>query len=225
MDKRYKSSIPSAAEERIVERFADGSRRKTEYTLDDELVGVRFRNKQGQLEHETPLRDGRTHGVVYSFYFAGILTLAEPYENGRIHGTARQWSDDGRLIGTYTMVHGTGFDLWRGLRSDGSPYLAEVHSLQEGLRHGYEWWINEDHETVYRECHWFHGELHGVEREWNATGRLRRGYPKYYVHDRKVSKRDYLRACKLDPTLPVFRRAENAPRRRFPKEIRRAMQP
>ena len=83
-------------------------------------------------------------------------------------------SPEGRLIGTYRMHRGTGLDLWYRQREDGSIYLGEVHHLLEGRRHGFEWWINEDQETVYIERHWREGQLHGIWREWNAAGRLRR---------------------------------------------------
>lgn len=38
----------------------------------------------------------------------GLLASEEPYQNGLLHGVCRQWSEAGRLLGKYRMVHGTG---------------------------------------------------------------------------------------------------------------------
>ncbi len=58
-----------------------------------------------------------------------------------------------------------------------------------------------------------------IERVWNLRGRLRRGYPKYWIHEVQVTKRRYVRAAQDDPTLPPFRENENRPGRKFPTEI------
>ena len=55
------------------------------------------------------------------------------------------------------------------------------------------------------ELHWRKGRLHGIEREWNPKGRLRRGWPRYFVAGRRLDKRRYLRACAGDTSLPEFR--------------------
>jgi hypothetical protein len=46
--------------------------------------------------------------------------LIEPYVNGKIHGTAKQYGRDGSVIGTYTLRHGTGYDIWRVENEDGA---------------------------------------------------------------------------------------------------------
>jgi hypothetical protein len=120
------------------------------------------------------------------------------------------------------MVRGTGIDLWRSTNfDDRSVILREVHYMKDGTPHGFEWWINDDESSVYEEKHWRNGCLHGIERQWNSDGKLRRGYPKYYVDDQKVTKRQYIRAAERDPSLPRWRRSENFPLRRFPAEITR----
>ena len=160
-----------------------------------------------------------------SFYWPDQLTSAEPFHEGLPHGVAKQFSANGRVIGTYTMVHGTGIDLWRGEREDGSIYLAEVLYLRDGRRQGFEWWINDDQKTVYEERHWDEGLLHGIWREWNEAGRLRKGFPKYHLKGEQVTKRVYLKACAHDSTLPAFRIQDNRPARAFPREIRRKLTP
>jgi len=76
------------------------------------VVGVRYFHETGELETEYALRDGLMHGIAYRSDVPGEPLSAEPCAHGLPHGTAKQWSGDGKLIGTYTMKHGTGVDLW-----------------------------------------------------------------------------------------------------------------
>jgi antitoxin component YwqK of YwqJK toxin-antitoxin module len=223
MDTRYQTSIPAAAAERIIATYPDGSRKQAEYLLAGEVVGRRFWDEDGSLSLETPLKDGVKHGVEYTFYANGNLVSAEPYCEGQMHGVTMQWAPDGRLIGTYTMVRGTGIDLWRWVRPDGSIALSEVRYYKDGERHGFEWWIIWDQRNVSEEQHFLEGQPHGIHRDWNLRGRLRRGFPKYYVNGQRVTKRQYLAACKRDATLLPFRAAENEPARTFPPEIQREL--
>jgi antitoxin component YwqK of YwqJK toxin-antitoxin module len=225
MDPRYQSDIPTAAVEHVTATHPDGSRARAEYVLNGEVVGRRFWDADGSLSMEQPLKNGLRHGIEYHWYFNGILTAALPYFEGKEHGAAREWDDSGRLIGTYTMVHGTGIDLWFGPRENGAICLYEARYFKAGDRHGFEWWINADQCTVKQEAHFKEGEPHGIEREWNLKGRLRRGYPRYHVNGRRVTKRQYLAACKRDSSLPPFRAEENEPARRFPPEIERELGP
>jgi hypothetical protein len=116
------------------------------------------------------------------------------------------------------MRHGTGIDLWWISFENGSTYLSEVRYLRAGKRHGFEWWLNEDGRSVWRESHFRDGRMHGIERSWNGQGRLRRGYPRYWVDDVRVTKRQYVRARVGDAALPPFREPDNRPQRRFPSE-------
>jgi hypothetical protein len=218
---RYRSSIPAAARARVVERFSNGKKRHVEYRLRRKLVGVRLFFESGDPEMEYGLRDGQKHGTEYDWYAPGVLLSAEPFVRGVAHGTARQWDWHGRLIGTYHMVRGTGLDLWwqPDLDGDGEPYLAEVLYRKNGHHDGFEWWLDDTQKTVYIERHWRQSEQHGIERDWNSTGRLSRGYPKYFVAGRRVTKRQYLKASAPDTTLPPFRLRDNRPARTFPPEL------
>jgi hypothetical protein len=221
----YKSCIPKTARERVVKRFADGSKREAEYRIGRKLVGRRSFFDTGEPESESAFKNGKRHGIEFRWFDPNILISAEPFVDGLAHGTARQWNFDGKLIGTYRMRRGTGIDLWRQERGDGSIYLAEVLYFYKGAYHGMEWWIDENQLTVYIERHWKAGQLHGVWREWNSKGRLRRGFPKYYVADTQVTKRQYLVASKLDLALPPFRLKDNLPARTFPPEIAKHLNP
>jgi antitoxin component YwqK of YwqJK toxin-antitoxin module len=217
---RFRSTIPSGARPKVVARFSSGAPRRIEFWLRRKIVGYRSLHESGEVEFDYSIQNGLRDGLEWRFDLPGVLVSLIPYRNGREHGTAKQYDDNGKLIGTYRMVHGTGIDLWRSTNfDDGSIILSEVHYLKEGTPHGFEWWINDDQSSVYEEKHWRNGCLHGIERQWNSNGKLRHGYPKYYVDDQKVTKRQYIRAAERDPTLPRWRKSENFPLRRFPAEI------
>jgi hypothetical protein len=219
--KHYRSSIPKSARERVLATHLQGPQKyKAEYRVNGKVVGVRQFDRSGQLELERPMRNGLLHGTLYSCD-DGVVTFAEPYRAGLAHGTARQWSNDGELIGTYTMKHGTGLDLWRQKTNwgTGRVFLVEARFIKEGKWHGFEWWLNEDQKSIHDEHHFWANLQHGIQRSWNSKGRLRRGYPRYWVNNEQVTKRKYLRACAKDPSLPPFRKSDNRPNRKFPSEV------
>ena len=223
-DLRYKSSIPSNASQRIVERFDDGRKQMVKCFVNRKQVGRRQYDEDGYLCHEVPLKDGQRHGVEYTWSFDGILDSAEPYHEGKAHGVAKQWSPSGKLMGSYKMTHGTGIDLWWN-SVDGSGdapfFLSEVHYMRHGTSHGYTWWLNEDQTSVHIERHFLDGLQHGIFREWNEHGRLCRGFPQYFVNGIKIRKRQYIGVSGTDESLPQFREEDNAPSRVFPKIISR----
>lgn len=226
--RRPKSDIPAGVTERVVEEYSRSRGlirlEKRECLLNGQLVGYRCYDDNGQLQIETALKDGTNHGRAIHWSDDGTLNFIEPYFEGKVHGTAKQYQN-GKVIGTYKMIHGTGYDVWRNQIADGPIYVSEIHSMRDGSMHGFEWWLNEDQKSVHEEKHWYEGSYHGIEREWHWSGKLRRGYPKYWVHGEAVTKRQYVKLAQKDPTLPPFRLKDNLPRREFPPEIRRLLQP
>lgn len=228
-DKRYRSDIPGdAVESSVSPHRSEGGRVSLEErvcTVDGEIVGHRHYDENGILAIETPVRDGRQHGMKYYWDDDGdglYLHLAAPYENGLPHGTAKQWTADGTLMGTYTLVQGTGYDLWRNFDEHGRLYLAEAHSMKDGGPHGYEWWLGEDQRTVWKEVHWVNGERHGIERVWGED-KLDPGYPKFHVNDAVIGKDAYIEKQKGDAGLPEYRVEDDRSERSFPDEILKAM--
>ena len=221
--RRFKSDIPPNVVEQTKREFRrDGSaiyHKITVCVLNGEVVGERVYGEDGQLVIETPMRNGKKHGREFDWDDDGTLSLIEPYVNGKIHGTAKQYGRNGSVIGTYTLRHGTGYDIWRQEREDGAIYISEIHSLRGGLRHGYEWWLTEKPHILSDEAHWHEGKYHGIERQWNFANKLSRGFPRYWIKGDRVTKRKYLQAAKKDRSLPPFRLRDNSPRRRFPTEI------
>lgn len=136
------------------------------------------------------------------------------------HGTAAQFGDDGQLIGTYEMVHGTGLDLWRGWSSsDGTTNLTEARRWVDGSPDGLERWINEDQVSVYEERRFKkHVGLHGIERCWDDT-ELTPGYPRFHLEGEMVSRAAYEKATA--ETELRYKPEDDLPWRKFPKEIRK----
>jgi hypothetical protein len=221
--RRFKSDIPTNVVERVTRKFRrEGALiylRLTFCILTGEVVGQRAYGEEGQLVNETPMRNGKKHGREFNWDDDGKLSLIEPYVNGKVHGTAKQYGQNGSVIGTYSLRHGTGYDIWRWEHEDGTVNISEIHTLRDGLPHGYEWWVNQNPHIVRHELHWHEGQYHGIERQWNTANKLRRGHPQYWIKGERVNKRKYLRAATRDSTLPPFRLKDNSPRRKFPSAI------
>ena len=221
--KQPTSDIPqNAVEVEISQYRQEGSLiyfRVTECILDNEVVGQRAYDRDENLRVETPLKNGMKHGRELIWNEDGVLESVEPYVEGKLHGLAMQFGRKGNVTGTYRLVGGTGYDIWRDEREDGSTGISEIHSLQDNLPHGFEWWLNTDQHSVWHERHWQQGMVHGIERRWNDKGRLKKGYPKYWIQNQTVLKRVYLKAGEQDKFLPKYREIDNHPHRRFPNEI------
>jgi hypothetical protein len=196
-----------------------------EYLVGRSIVGYRFFDTDGELVLDCGVRGGRRHGREYRLDLPGKLLSATAYRNGLEHGLARQWSDDARGIGTYRMRNGTGVDLWwqETWTKPRRPYLAEVHFMLKGRRHGFEWWLKQDQRSVYQERHWSDDEAHGIEREWDDKGKLRPGFPKFYVRGSRVTRQVYEREQNNDSSLPAYRIEDNRPRRSFPLVMARRL--
>lgn len=216
----FKSAIPPDAVECIVPRTHPNALKRADYFVNGQKVGERYFNEDGTVYNERPFRNGVVHGVELTYGSSGNVTCAEPFVNGIPHGTTYQWAEDGRLISSYVMNHGTGIDLWRQDWGNGSVTLEEVHYMKDGQRHGFEWWLDsEDQNQVHRECHWAEGRRHGIEREWEDGGRLSRSYPRFFMDDRQVTQAQYIHAASRNPQLPPYRRQDDHPRRDFPPEV------
>jgi len=168
------------------------------------------------LEHEYGIRNEVKHGKEYCFHSDGQPYEVTPYRNGRIHGTGKQWAADGSVLITYTLNNGVGLDLWC---SNDNDTLSEEHYWPEDNELGYDRDWNSDEKTIWSEYYFVNGKgYHGIKREWNQKGKLRRGFPQYYVNDKRVTKRQYLKACEKDVTLPPYRAEEDQPHRILPRE-------
>ncbi len=221
LDSFYLTAIPNDAREDDRTGKPGGVRHKVvkNYYVGRTYVGQRIFTADGALEYECSYRNGKRHGWEYEWDSNGVLLAAVPFENGREHGIVRQWSKSGTLIGSYTMNHGSGLDLWWN-EFDGKAYLTEARVVVDGLMEGCEYWFQwRDPGVLWKEKWWAGGKLHGIERQWSDSGRLVRGFPKYWIHGSRVDKRKYDRTAKRDTTLRPFCVDDNSPARVFPPEV------
>lgn len=216
-EQSYVSPIPDNAIEVIDKVYEDGGRERALYRVGGKDVGFRYWNPSGGLVWEVGLKDGVYHGSFRTWYDTGQVEQESTYIEGKEHGETKQYDAHGIQIGSYVMDHGTGLDLWfcpRGV-------LSEEREFLNGKRHGYErWWSFErlnENQMVGQESHFWHGVEHGILRRWNQYGKLCRGYPQYFVNGKRVKKRQYLLACRNDPTLPPFVADDNLPNRQLPE--------
>lgn len=199
--------IPENAVEEVVSYYPNGLKWTVDHKVDGKWVARSHWEESGNRGAVWAFDGDLQHGPHREWYDNGQLAHETFYWHGKEHGVSRRWDYEGNLIGTYTMVHGTGLDLWYQAAGD----LSEERRYVDGLRHGFErWYFNFVEESILsQEGHFKNGEEHGIFRNWNAKGGMRRGYPQYFVNGKKVSKRVYLAACKHDPFLPLFRPENN----------------
>lgn len=169
-----------------------------------------------------PRRAGRTHGRKYEFFDSGAVSCEERYVNGLPHGVCHQWDDDGRLLGTYVFRNGSGLDVWRHRNTRGRPYASEIRTLRAGVLHGFEWWLGSAR-RLSAEVHWVGEKKHGIERSWDWNGGLDKGFPRFWISDKRQTKRAYLAAARSDSTLPAFVERENKANRALPKAVRECL--
>jgi hypothetical protein len=75
---------------------------------------------------------GKFHGLNRTWHHNGQLAEELCYCHGLLHGTSRQWDEKGRLLGSFTMNHGAGTQLY--WHQNGNAKL-EINSLN-GKIHG-----------------------------------------------------------------------------------------
>jgi len=68
----------------------------------------RFYYRNGQIRVENREVDGKLHGVCRTWHYNGQLAEERRHDHDQLHGTSRQWDAKGRLLGSFTMNHGTG---------------------------------------------------------------------------------------------------------------------
>jgi antitoxin component YwqK of YwqJK toxin-antitoxin module len=211
-----RSIIPSGAREKIISRDDKGCKQVALYYKNGTLIGHRNWDEDGRLAIEYAIRNDVKHGPFAQYHPNGQVSWATRFVDEKEHGISRQYDEKGKLIGTYRMRHGTGVDLWYTAPGE----LSEERYLRDGKWNGFERWWNTDH-SVWEETHFRDNVEHGIKRVWTARGRLRHGYPKYFISGSIVTKRQYERACELDTSLPRYRREDDSPERELPTRKRR----
>jgi antitoxin component YwqK of YwqJK toxin-antitoxin module len=196
-----------------VERHPNGAKWKAFFYLNGKKVGWKRWDEQGRLFIECAMKGDQDHGLC-RHYDDGTVSWEVPCVRGKAHGISRQYDRNGNLIGTSRWHHGTGVDLWY----QNDRQLSEERHIRNGLRDGFErWWSDE--RTVWCEYHFKQDIDHGIHREWNVKGRLRRGFPQYFINGRRVTKRQYEHDSEKDTSLPKFREMDNKPSRELPRTL------
>lgn len=213
-----KPRIPATAEQRVTSR--DEARRKTssEFWFRGALVGRASWNPDGTPYVAVGLRQSVPVGHRMDYHDDRTI-YAEPHVDGVVHGLAKQYHPDGRLLIVSPFRNGTGIDYW----CDLNGLLAEERPIHAGRPSGVERWWDEDQRTVHTETHWLEGKWHGVRRQW-AEGRLLPGFPEFFLLGKKVAKRTYLRKAKLERDVPTYCTEEDAPERELPDAFLRLQQ-
>jgi len=172
--------------------------------MTDILVGARhFLGKQ--LVFETRyLANSRTrtsskHGFERTWHPNGLIQSELLYDQGLLNGACKQWSDNGKLLGTYEMKLGKGT---RKEWSDDGNLLREtplVNNKEDGRQITYS-----RGGQMLEEMHYKAGEFHGINRRWRSDGSLFPGYPLYFLDGKEVTREQYEdRARKRDQSAPI----------------------
>ncbi len=204
----YPSDIPEGVDERLLTLDEYGDTVHACFVAGEEIAR-RIRDETGAVIEEVMMSGGIRQGSLRRWFSNGILRFKTHFETGKEHGVARQFGIDGALLGTYEMSNGTGLDIW--WHENGK--IAEERHIVDGLHHGCKLWWNEDGMQVYTERFWQRGRLHGVVREWQEDGRLRPGYPEYYIRSKKVRPAEYAEAAESDPSLIRYHKEHDTPSR------------
>ena len=224
----FKSCIPSNAKERLIQKYKKSKGciwlEKRECSVGKNVVGYRCYDQNGLLVQETPVKNNLKHGIECTWYEdTGKIALLEPYSNGMVHGMAKQWDHNGDFLGSYALKYGTGCDIWRGRREDGSIYVAEIMCFKQGKQHGYSWFFNENQTSVSYEHHFMNGFEHGIQRMWKARNKIFSEYPRYFIKGKRVTKPQYITASLKDRELPEFKAQDQKWDRRFSRDIERIL--
>jgi hypothetical protein len=171
----------------------------------------------GQLGWEQPLgKNGKPHGIEVERDDDGRVTWCAQWVNGQMHGPVMQFDARGLPMMVTDFVRGRGIDIWIGGRQ-----VAEIREMADGRLHGIVRWG--DPRKPSSEERFFHGERHGIFREWEPDGRLRSRFPQYYVNDRLVSLTRYKSAQAKDESLPPYCEEDDANQRPMPEVVRDAL--
>jgi len=122
--------------------------------------------RTGLLCEETPLRNGRRHGVHRTWHKNGVLASEEPYLNGLLHGICRQWGERGRLLGKYRMEHGTGVQrAWH----DNGQLQMEVSTVRGEFCGRNRIWLRDG--TLLSERFYLHGRVVSADQYLEAAAK------------------------------------------------------
>lgn len=148
----------------------------------------RFYDENGQLLGKSTLRDGT--GTLREFEYTQLAShdATIPYRDGKIEGNKRVWGRYGRC-------------LLSGIREE-TVNGVDIQKYQNDRPSG--WGTTYDEEgNLFASAYMLNGKLQGVFRKYDKEGRPVRGWPKYYIQSKEVSRESYLQAAQNDPVLKI----------------------
>lgn len=174
-------------------------------------------SRDGALLHEQPLdARGRHHGIEVERDDTGAVVWCATWVHGSMHGPLILFDESGLPALVTEFVHGRGTDLWMSCGR-----VSEVRELVDGVPHGLVRWG--DPEEPSEEGYFDRGRRHGIFREWETNGRLRKGFPRFFLRDARVSRRAYELAQAKSSSLPPYIAREDANDREMPIAVREAV--
>lgn len=167
-------------------------------------------------------KNGKKHGIQKTWYKDGSPKTEAPYKNDIIHGEFKHWDEKGNLVGFYKMSNGNG--VKRIFFSNGK--LKEKKDFKNNVLSGESFIFFDNGQgkslnwktkgSYYRDSFSFHknGELYcygtfdakaklnGTVVYFNKKGLHLEKELVYYIHGRKITKEEYLKASEKDSSLP-----------------------
>jgi hypothetical protein len=185
--------------------------------LGSRRLGRLIWSRDGALMHEQPLdAQGRAHGIEIEYDDSGAVVWCATWVHGSMDGPVVQLDERGVPVLVTGFEGGRGTDLWMSCGQ-----ISEVRELLDGAPHGLLRWG--DPTRPSEEGYFVRGQRHGIFREWESDGRLRKGFPRYYLDDARVSRRVYEAARVEDPSLRPYVAREDVNRRAMPEAVREAL--
>jgi len=168
-------------------------------------------------------KNGQKHGVQREWYTNAQLKSERPYRDGAMDGLFRHWDEQGRLIGQYQLVKGSGLVRIY----DSSGVLVEEASYKDGLSHGLTMTVSDSAQS--RSFVWYEndrqldraygfyedgGALRAIsylQRSENRQGVYVRFLPTgtvvekiWTLNGKHSTEAAYAKAAAADPTLPPY---------------------
>ncbi len=130
---------------------------------------VRWWDAAGAKESAVEYRDGKRHGTFKAWHENGILAEAGTYSEDRPHGEWAQWNQEGKLLGRFKMIHGSG-SMVRWHENGKMSWRREYKDGQlDGLVEGWE-----EDGTKTLEGNYRAGKKDGTWKYWSPSGELER---------------------------------------------------
>ncbi|MEI7729242.1 MAG: hypothetical protein WCO56_06705 [Verrucomicrobiota bacterium] len=135
--------------------------------------------------------------VLRLFHSNGSLRIEIQRRNGRAHGMNREYYPNGQLASEIPYEDGFQNGTAKFWAMDGR-FLGE-YTLNCGSGLAKKWY---DNGVLCAEVTLAKGLPHGRQKTWYEDGKP--APDSYWIKAKKVSRKKYLKACEIDPALPLY---------------------